>query len=90
MDRIHLLLTTSGGETWEKQVSSVTLPAVLGSLGILANHAPMLCALNEGVLSCRTEEGELTRIRISEGIASVADNEVTVLLSHLAVEDRNN
>lgn len=87
MDRIHLLLTTSGGEIWEKQVSAVTLPAVLGSLGILANHAPMLCALSEGVVSCRTEAGELTRIRISEGIANVADNEVTLLLSHLSVEE---
>ncbi len=90
MDRIHLLLVTSGGETWEKQVCSVTLPAALGSLGILANHAPMLCALNEGVMSCRTEAGEITRIRISEGIANVADNEVTLLLSHLTVEDEKN
>lgn len=83
MDRIHLLLTTSDGEKWEKQVSSVTLPAALGSLGILANHAPMLCALDEGTVVCRTEAGEISRIRISEGIASVADNEVTLLLSHM-------
>ena len=86
MDKIHLLLATSGGETWEKQVCSVTLPAALGSLGILAGHARMLCALDEGLVSCRTEAGETVRIRISEGIANVADNEVTLLLSHLSVE----
>ena len=90
MDRIHLLLTTSGGETWEKQVSAVTLPGTLGSLGILANHAPMLCALDEGLVICRTEAGETDRIRISEGIASVADNKVTLLLSHLSVEETEN
>ena len=88
MDKIHLLLAASGGETWEKQVSAVTLPGVMGSLGILANHAPMLCALEEGLVSCRTEAGETVRIRISEGIANVADNEVTLLLSHLAVENK--
>ena len=88
MDKIHLLLTTSSGETWEKQVCSVTLPGVMGSLGILAGHAPMLCALNEGLVSCRTEAGETARIRISEGIANVADNEVTLLLSHLSVENK--
>ena len=87
MDKIHLLLSTSGGETWEKQVSAVTLPGALGSLGILAGHAPMLCALNEGMLTCRTEAGEITRIRISEGIANVANNEVTLLLSHMSVEN---
>ncbi len=87
MDKIHLLLATSGGETWEKQVSAVTLPGVMGSLGILAGHAPMLCALEEGLVSCRTEAGETVRIRISEGIANVADNEVTLLLTHLKVEN---
>ena len=87
MDKIHLLLATSGGETWEKQVSAVTLPGVMGSLGILAGHAPMLCALEEGLVSCRTEAGETARIRISEGIANVADNEVTLLLTHLKVEN---
>ena len=56
----------------------MTLPAVNGSLGVLRNHAPMLCALNEGTMSCRTEAGETTRIYISNGIASVADNEVTL------------
>lgn len=89
MDRIHLLLATSGGETWEKQVSAVTLPGALGSLGILANHAPMLCALDEGLVSCRTEAGETVRIRISEGIANVADNEVTLLLSSMAFENES-
>ena len=83
MDRIHLILACSDGAKWERMVSSVTLPAVLGSLGILANHAPMLCALEEGIASCRTEAGEKTRFRISEGIANVADNEVTLLLSSM-------
>ncbi len=83
MDRIHLRLVASDGTSWEKQVCSVTLPAARGSLGVLANHAPMLCALDEGELRCRTEAGETQRVRISEGIANVADNEVTLLLSWL-------
>ena len=87
MDRIHLRLAASDGETWEKQVSAVTLPGALGSLGILANHAPMLCALDEGLLVCRTEAGETTRVHISEGIASVSDNNIILLLSHMTVEE---
>ena len=87
MDRIHLVLVCSDGKKWERQVSSVTLPGVLGSLGILANHAPMLCALEEGVMSCRDEAGKTVRIRISEGIADVADNKVTLLLSSMSEEE---
>ncbi len=83
MDRIHLVLVSTDGQKWERQVCSVTLPATLGSLGILANHAPMLCALDEGVMSCRSEAGETARIRISQGIANVANNEVTLLLSSM-------
>ncbi len=83
MDRIHLVLVCSDGDKWERMVSSVSLPGVLGSLGILANHAPMLCALEEGIASCRTEAGEKNRFRISQGIANVADNEVTLLLSSM-------
>ncbi len=87
MDRIHLVLSCSDGTKWERQVCSVTLPGVLGSLGILANHAPMLCALEEGVMSSRNEAGETVRVRISEGIANVADNEVTLLLSGMSIEE---
>ena len=90
MDGLHLVLSAADGERWEKQVCAVTLPGVGGSLGVLHGHAPMLCALSEGVVSCRTQAGERFRIRISEGIANVSDNEVTLLLQHLAVEPAEN
>ena len=87
MDELHLLLSCSDGECWEKDVSSVTLPAVNGLLGVLRGHAPMLCALREGTVSCRTAAGESFRIHVSEGIANVADNQVTLLLSHMKIEE---
>ena len=86
MDRIHLLLAASDGTKWERMVSSVTLPGAQGSLGILPGHAPMLCALDEGTVFCRNEAGERFRFRISAGIANVAENEVTLLLAHMAEE----
>ena len=83
MDRIHLLLVASDGTSWEKQVCSVTLPAARGSLGILANHAPMLCALAKGTVKYRYDTDTVGYLRISDGIANIADNEVTLLLSDL-------
>ena len=83
MDGMHLVLACSDGKRWERTVSAVTLPGEQGSLGVLRGHAPLLCALREGTLSCRSESGESWRFRVSEGIARVADDEVTVLLRYM-------
>ncbi len=79
-DRIRLRLLTPDGVGWEGKVSAVTLPAAEGSLGILGGHAPLLCALQSGVVKCRGEAGEL-RFQISEGVAGVEKDVVTLLLS---------
>ena len=83
MDKIHLSIVTSGGDKWEKQVSSVRLPTGFGSVGVLSGHAPMLCAVKRGVVLCRYGTEESARIAVSDGIANVADNEVTLLVSSL-------
>ena len=87
MDRIHLILASSRGERYECMTSSMMLPSTYGSLGILANHAPMLCEVKEGTLRCRNEAGETLHIRVSDGIAHVADNELRPLLSHMEIEE---
>ena len=43
----------------------------------------MLCAVKEGQLTCRRETGESERIDLSDGVAYVADNRVTLLLKSL-------
>ena len=85
MDKIHLIAASAGGERFERMVSSVILPSGDGLLGILADHAPMLCAVKEGTLVCRGEEGS-ARIRVGDGIAHVANNELRLLLSRLKIE----
>ena len=81
-DRIRLRLLTPDGVGWEGKVSAVTLPAAEGSLGVLGGHAPMLFALNSGLVKCRSAAGEL-RFEISEGVAGVENDVVTLLLSSL-------
>ena len=81
MDRIHVKILASGGGKWEKQVCSVRLPTGDGSVGILGGHAPMLCAVRQGELIWRREDSETARIAVSDGIANVADDELTILVS---------
>ena len=80
MDRIGLHIVTGDGPVLEQTVESVNLPTAFGSIGILAGHADMLCAVEAGVLRCRGSEGTV-RIRVGKGVADVADNEITVLVS---------
>jgi len=81
-DRIRLnILTANGG--MERLVSYVSLPAAGGSIGILAGHIPMLCALEEGTVRYRCGQGELQSVQTGEGVARVGDNEVLLLVSHV-------
>jgi len=50
-----------------------------GSLGILADHAPMLCAVPEGEACLRLKDGSEKRIRHSAGVVRVRRNTVTLL-----------
>ena len=80
MDRIALHVLTGEGPVFEKQVEYVNLPTGFGSLGVLAGHAEMLCAVEAGVLRCRWSEGA-ARVRVGAGVASVGHNEVNVLVA---------
>ena len=79
-ESFRLSVVTGDGTVFEDEVEYVNLPTGFGSLGILLNHAPMLCAVEKGVVRC-TKDGETIRIRVGSGVASVENNEVTLLVS---------
>lgn len=85
-DRIHLRIVTPTGTVLDRKVNYVNLPAPGGSLGILADHALMLCAVGKGRIKYRFEGGE-SFISVSEGVASVGDNELTVLAEEAQIEE---
>ena len=79
-DLFRLSVVTGEGTLFDESVEYVNLPTAFGSLGVMANHAPMLCAVEAGVIRCRWSGGE-ARVRVSSGVASVENNELTVLVS---------
>ena len=84
-DLFRLCIVTGDATVLDTQVQSVNLPMDFGSFGILAHHAPMLCAVSKGILRCRLEDGSTVRVRVSSGVANVIDNELTLLCSDAAV-----
>ena len=58
--------------------SSVRIPAVDGSMGILSGHAPMVAALDMGMLTFQSG-GKDEAIFVSGGFVEVSDNTVRVV-----------
>jgi F-type H+-transporting ATPase subunit epsilon len=57
----------------------VILPSASGQLGILTDHAPLISALETGVLRFRKDKA-WAAIALTGGFAEVEENEVTVLV----------
>ena len=57
----------------------VILPSASGQLGILTDHAPLISALETGVLRYRKDKA-WAAIALTGGFAEVEENEVTVLV----------
>lgn len=68
---------------WDDEAQEVILPSTTGQLGILGGHAPLLTALDTGVLRVRSTTGnkEWTAIALMGGFAEVEDDEVTILVN---------
>ena len=79
-DKIHLQIVTAGGVVFDRMVSSVNLPLENGSMGVLADHAPLMGAVVDGVVLCRTEAGEEEAVAVGIGVVNIVDNAVTVLV----------
>lgn len=65
---------------WDAQAEEVILPSTTGQLGILKGHAPLLSALDIGVMRVRTGK-EWTAIALMGGFAEVENDEVTILVN---------
>ena len=85
-DRILLKVLTPAGVLLERNVNYVNLPTPEGSVGILADHAPMLCAVGKGKIKCRFEGGE-SFVFVTGGVASVEKNALTVLAEEARSEE---
>jgi F-type H+-transporting ATPase subunit epsilon len=60
-------------------VTSLVAPGSEGSLGVLANHAPLITGLGIGRARATTADGEETYFAVAGGFLQVADNRATLL-----------
>ena len=94
--KIRVEILTPEGQVFDGEVAMVSTRTKVGSLGILANHAPLLAMLDPTELALyeSKEDGlngnreNATRFAQSEGYLQVADNRVLVLVEDAIPPDR--
>jgi F-type H+-transporting ATPase subunit epsilon len=78
--QFHVEVLTPEGEVFNDEVEMVSTRTVVGSIGILANHQPLLAMLDPTELRLYKSESDVTRLAQGEGYVQVAPEGVLVLV----------
>lgn len=65
---------------WNDQAEEIILPTNTGQMGVLSNHAPLITALDIGVMLIRTKKNWIS-LALMGGFALVKQNQITVLVN---------
>ena len=71
---------TPEGEVFSDEVQMISTKTAVGSIGVLAHHAPLLAMLDPTELRLYRSDSDVVRFAQSEGYLQVADNRALLLL----------
>lgn len=92
-DRFGVQVLTPEGEVWRGEVEMLSTQTTTGSIGVLANHAPLQAILEPAELRLWEEGSEALdhekaiRFAQSEGYLQVAENDALVLVEEAMPPD---
>ena len=78
---------TPEGKVFEDEVEMVSTRTTTGSIGVLANHAPLMAILEPTELRLYKSESEVVRFAQGEGYLQVVDNSALVLVEEAIAPD---
>ncbi len=81
---------TPEGKVFEGEVEMVSTRTTTGSIGVLANHAPLMAILDPTELRLYEDEGEPKRFAQGEGYLQVVNNTALVLVDEVMDPDSMN
>ena len=84
---LNVRVITPDKVVWDAMAEELILPSSTGQIGILSDHAPLLTALDIGVMRLKSNT-DWTSIVVMEGFAEVEDNKITILCNG-AEESKN-
>jgi F-type H+-transporting ATPase subunit epsilon len=79
---------TPEGEVFSDEVEMLSTFTTVGSIGIFANHQPLLARLEPTELRLYRSEGEIVRFAQAEGYLQFAENRALVLVEEAIAPER--
>ena len=79
---------TPEGEVFNDEVEMLSTRTTVGSIGILANHTPLLAMLDPTELRLYKSESDVVKFAQGEGYLQVANNRALVLVEEATAPDR--
>lgn len=78
---MELEIISPAGILFKGETDYVSFPGISGSFDVLPHHAPMIAALEEGVIRYQTKEKEKQQeIKIQSGFVEVKDDTLSVCI----------
>lgn len=78
---------TPEGEIFNDEVEMISTRTTLGTIGLLANHEPMLAMLEPTELRLYRSETDIVRFKQDEGYLQFAENRALLLLKEATLVD---
>src|SRR5215208_1288328 len=78
---------TPEGEVFNDEVEMISTRTAVGSIGILANHAPLMAILDPTELKLNKSDSDVVRFAQAEGYLQVVDNSALVLVEEAHAPD---
>src|SRR2546421_5223342 len=79
-EKFQAEVLTPEGEVFNDEVEMVSTMTAAGSIGVLANHAPVLAMLDPTELRLYKTESEVVRFAQAEGYLQIANNRALLLV----------
>lgn len=77
---LQICIMTPDKIFWDEEAEEIILPTNTGQMGVLTKHAPLITALDIGVMSIR-QNNSWNFIALMNGFASIKNDKVTILVN---------
>ena len=87
-EKFRVEVLTPEGEVFSGEVEMVSTRTTVGSIGVLAHHAPLLAMLDPAELRLYTSDSECARFAQAEGYMQVGQNRALLLVEEAHPPDQ--
>lgn len=76
---VHVDIVSAEAEIFSGPATMIFVPGVMGELGIMPRHAPLLTKIKPGEVRIRTEDGNEEFFYVSGGMLEIQPHVITIL-----------